>query len=297
MKHATVGAQLAKVVFLVTFAIIPVAAARPSPPHIEYHVTEQVKTPTDYRVRTTTLGLGTTGNAAYHYTEQVLGAIAPQVRSINYATREHQRIATPAERRNLVRALLKAKVFDLVSDPIATQPTDYFGSLNLQINGRKTQVFFNRAPQSRVRKALHEIMRRFAKQLAIDKQPANAITITEGDRQPARRISLAEVIAHPHQYHGKRVSVVGYYHAEEEYSGLCVDEAAAGASRYMSSVFKSSVSRDGPSTFANKAAIKDKNDTWLRVEGIFLDGRSGHMGLWSGEIVRLTRIEPVPKPQ
>jgi len=324
IKFAIARAQLAKFVFLGGAIVIPIiASAQPSAPqpsaaHIEYHVTEYVRTPKDHRIHTTTISLGTTGNAGYRYTEQVLGAITSQVRSVNYATVHHQRIATATEQANLVRALLKAKVFDLVSDPKEVQSSDYFGSLNIQISGRKSQVFFYRPPRSHQRKALHQIMRRFAKQLGINKRPANATTITEGDQQPARKVSLADVIAHPNRYHGKRISVVGFYHGEEESSTLSVDEATPRAlalktkewrssgggqagfacvAPLYKSLYKSSVWRSESSTFANKAAISHKNDAWVHVEGVFLRGPAGHLGLWPGQIVRVTRIAPVPRPR
>jgi hypothetical protein len=239
------------------------------------------------------------------------------VRFDEFKTPHSGRKATTKQRVSLVQALLKAKVFKLASDP-QRDKSNYFSSLNIQINGRRSQVFFNTPPRSPARKALHRVMLYFAKGLGIDRRAANATTITEGDQQTTRKVSLASVIAAPNTYHGKRISVVGYYRSEEESSSLSVDEAipraltlkfkewkAAGSKQsgyaaiapLYKSFLKSSVWRSGTSTFASKAHISHKNDAWVRVEGVFLRGPAGHMGSWPGEIVRVTRINQVPRPK
>lgn len=284
---------------------------------IEYEFDETLKTQSDHRNTLTQVSLLEDSSAHYTYREQVFGAISPTVSSVEFSTPYPGHKVTTEQRTELVQALLKAKVFELTSD---SKPSDspYFGNLNIQINGRSSQVFFYTPPLSASRKALHGIMLRFARQMGIDEPPVNATTITEGDQRPARKVSLADVIARPNMYHGKRISVVGFYHGEFEGSSLSVGEAipralavkikqwkvsGSGQSGFAQvapmykSLFKSSVWRSGPSTFANKAAIRDKNDAWVRVEGIFLRGPAGHLSLWPGEIVRVTRIEPVPRPQ
>jgi hypothetical protein len=193
----------------------------------------------------------------------------------------------------LVQALLAAKVFELRSESKPAS-NNYSASLHVRINKEEAQTSFYSPPQSAGRKAIHDVMLRFTKQLKID-QPtdlAKATTITEGDHQPPRVVELADVLAHPDEYHGKRVSVVGFFHEEFEGSCLAIDEAAARRPDYQHSVWRS-----GSSTFADKSAISDRNDSWLRVDGIFLRGPAGHMGLWPGEMIRLTRIKPVSAPK
>jgi hypothetical protein len=283
---------------------------------MEYMFQDTVRTQSDHRSYLTQVSLLDDGSAHYTYTEQIFGAISPTVRFVKFSTPYPGRKVTAKERESLVQALLKAKVFELASDPQRGR-ANYISSCNIRINGRRAQAFFNTPPRTPARKALHETMLRFARRLGIDKRPANATTITEGDRQPARRVSLADVIAHPNTYHGTRISVTGFFHGEEESSSLSVNDAipralvtkskewrasgggqsgfAAVAALYKS-LFKSSVWRSGTSTFADKAAISHKNHAWVRVEGVFLRGPAGHLGSWPGEIVRVTRIGPVPRP-
>jgi hypothetical protein len=190
----------------------------------------------------------------------------------------------------LVRALLSANVFDLASEPKPAS-TDYFSNLDVRIDTREARAFFYSPPNSPRRKAVHDVMLQFAKRINIDrpKDLATATTVTEGDHQPARIVSLAEVLAHPDTYHGKRVSVTGFYHGEFEGSSFAVDEIASRKWAYERSVWRGRVS-----TFADRSAIKDRNDSWLRVEGVFLRGPGGHLGLWPGVLDRITRIEPIP---
>jgi hypothetical protein len=185
-------------------------------------------------------------------------------------------------------------VFDLRSDP---RPDDkrpagpkYASELVILNNMHDLNVAFRTPPTSPVRKAVHRVMLDFAKGMGIDKIPPREVTISEGDRQPARRVAIGDLIANPGKYHGKRVSVAGYYHVEEESSSLAVDEGMSGLLGYKRSVW-----RGWASSFADKANIADGNNVWQRVEGVFLKGPSGHMGLWPGEIVRLTRLQPEPR--
>jgi len=300
-------------VLVLLLATIHIARAQSSV-RVEYMFQETVRSQSDHRSYLTQVSLLEDSSAHYTYREHVFGAISPTVRFIKFSTPHPGRKVTEKERTDLVQSLLKARVFELASDP-KPDDTDYYGSLNIQINGRRSQVFFRTPPRSPARKALHEMMLRFAKQLGIDKQPVNATTVTEGDQQPARKVSLADVIAAPNTYHGKRISVVGFYHGEEESSSLCVDEAIpralaiktkewrasgggqsgfAAVAPLYNSLLKSSVWKSGTSTFADKTAISDKNDAWVRVEGVFLRGPAGHRGMWPGQIVRVTRIEPIP---
>lgn len=228
----------------------------------------------------------------YRYREDVFGATTPSVTAVEFANEYHRKV-TFEEEATLIQALLAAHVFEVKSDP-KSGSADYFGSLNLRINGREMQADFHSPPQSSERKAVHDAFLQFAKRVEIDR-PENkeaATTVTEGDLQPVREVKLADILAHPDQYHGKRVSVVGYYHGQFEGSDFAVNQDASKEHAYKRNVWL-----DRVSAFADKSAIKYRNDAWLRVDGIFLRGPGGHMGLWPGELVRITRLEPVREPK
>jgi hypothetical protein len=278
---------------LITLLVLAAHAslAIPIHPYVGYDFFETRHTASDQRECITQIFLTADDYVGYRYSENILGSITPTVQAVAFSN-EYRRKATVEEQARLVQELLGAKVFDLTSDS-KSAPTDYFGNLYVRINRREARTYFYSRPDSPERKLIHQILLQFAKRMKVDrpKEAAQATTITEGDHQPARAVELADVLAHPELYHGKRISVIGFYHGEFEGNSLSVDEAAA-----REQLFSRSVWRSEASTFADKSAINDHNDSWLRVEGIFLRGPGGHLGLWPGELVRLTRIEPVSKP-
>lgn len=107
---------------------------------------------------------------------------------------------------------------------------------------------------------------------------------TEGDDQPCVATTLEELLDHPENYHGRRVRVAGYHHAEFEHSSL-----SAGPDSIRK--YKESVWLGGMSHFAKGEEVVSQNDAFITVEGTFTAGQGGHLGLWAGEIGRLTKIE------
>lgn len=277
---------------LVLVAFLVGCSKQPAHPYVGYDFFETRHTESDHRDCITQIFITADDYVGYRYRENVFGSTNPTVRSVTFSN-EYDRKATAQEQAELVQALLAAKVFDLLSESKPTS-TDYSGSLDVRINRREARIAFYSPPLSPGRKAIHEVMLKFAKRMKID-QPADiakATTVTEGDHQPARAVKLADVLAHPDEYHGKRISVVGFYHGEFEGSSFAIDQAA-----WRKMDFTNSVWRSGASAFADKSAVNDRNDSWLCIEGVFLRGPAGHMGLWPGEIVRLTRVEPAPEPK
>jgi len=261
-------------------------------PYVIYDFSETRKTKSDHRVIGTQIFLTAGDYVGYRYDEDVLGSTTSTVKSIQFSN-EYKRTATVEEKAQLVRKLLDSKVFELLTES-KEKNTNYYGSFAVRIDDQEGRFYFYKPPLTTQRKAIHDIMLSFAKQLGIDlpKDLDKVTTITEGDLQPARDVKLSNLLANPAMYNGKRVSVIGFYHHGFEISSLAVDESAAGETGHkMQSIWRSQ-----PSSFADKSFLNDKNNSWLRVEGVFLKGPSGHMGLWPGEIVRLTRIEPLGPP-
>lgn len=108
--------------------------------------------------------------------------------------------------------------------------------------------------------------------------------VTQGDDQPCVAVTLPELLATPEKYHGKRVRVSGYHHAEFEHSSL-----SAGPDSIRK--YNESVWLGGMSHYAKPADVVSHNDAFITVEGAFTGGSGGHLGLWAGEIDRLTKIE------
>lgn len=277
---------------LILLTLAHAALAQPVHPYVSYDFSETRHTDSDHRECLTQIFLTGDDYVGYRYREDIFGSTTPTVRSVAFSN-EYGRKATPEEQAELIQALLAAKVFDLTND-LKTASSNYYSSLDVRMDTREVRTYFYSPPNSPNRKAIHDVMLQFAKRMKIDRpqDSAKATTVTEGDLQPVRRVELADVLAHPEQYQGKRVSVVGFYHREFEGSSFAVEQSASPMENYKRSVWRS-----GISTFADESNVKDRNDSWLRVEGVFLRGPGGHMGLWPGELVRLTRIEPIPPPK
>lgn len=114
---------------------------------------------------------------------------------------------------------------------------------------------------------------------------------SEGDLQPAREVTLREVLDDPDSFHGKRIAVSGHYRGEFESSRLATTREASEEREYENSVWVT-----GPSTFAEQEDVavwsgfqlSDEPPHPVVVEGVFIKGPGGHFNLWPGEIRRLT---------
>ena len=132
------------------------------------------------------------------------------------------------------------------------------------------------------RAKLHALILSFLDEAAPKATRKTASRTIEGDRVPARPIPFETLLRTPKKFDGKRVQLVGYYHGEFEGSNFGPSKKAD---------YKESVWLGGDSTFATPANVKRPNDTFIAVEGTFNNGPGGHMGLWPGDIDRVTRIK------
>jgi hypothetical protein len=216
----------------------------------------------------------------YRYEERVSGSKVAETKETKFAN-EYVKI-TPEQRSELCAQLLNEKVFDLPE--LVKKPEDSSGNIDIRIGKRERRFYLSKEQQN-----IGEIMTSFAHKLGLDhpKDPKGATFVTEGDTTPARKTTLAEVLHDPDAFNGKRISIVGYYHGEFEGSnfGMRAD------SDYHQSIWFGT-----PSSFADKANLHMSNNAWLRVEGIFVKGPGGHMGMWPGEIERITKVDPADGP-
>lgn len=286
MRVVTVGA-------LVGTLLAASSDAQESPvrshPYVGYEFSVVRRTKTDHRRTSIEVFLTGDDYVGFRHREDIFGSIDPVAESSTLSN-EARRKATPEEQAKLGRDLIRAGVFELKTEAW-NEKSPYSSRVDVRLNKKQARYSFNTRPLSERRKAVHEVMLQFAKRMQIDRptDEMQTTTISEGDSRPARAVTLANILASPVKFHGKRVSIIGYYHGEFEGNSLSVNREASRSNDYRNSIW-----RGETSTFAANSAIRDKNDSWIRVDGVFLKGPSGHMGMWPGEIVRLTRIEPLP---
>ena len=94
-------------------------------------------------------------------------------------------------------------------------------------------------------------------------------------------VSLIDLIARPADFHGKRVRITGYVHFEFEGNGVYLNR-----DDWAHSLYRNGLWLEPPT------ATPAVNDEYALIEGEFDARIGGHMGLWSGMIHRVTRLEP-----
>ncbi len=97
-------------------------------------------------------------------------------------------------------------------------------------------------------------------------------------------VSLVQLVANPKDYDGKLVRVIGFLRLEYEGNGIYLHE-----DDYKHSIFKNglwvNVSED---MHRRKVELDQK---YVLIEGTFDAKMTGHMGLWSGSIEKITRCQ------
>lgn len=98
--------------------------------------------------------------------------------------------------------------------------------------------------------------------------------------------SIINLIATPEKYHNKRVRVIGFLNLDFEGNAIYIHKED----------YRKSISKNGLwVTFTDESWKKIKkhryNKSYFIIEGTFDKTSFGHMGLWSGTIKDITRID------
>jgi hypothetical protein len=276
--------------------------------NLRYGSIEQVRTKTDARQRYVDFEISR-GNAArkhllrYEVLETPKGSTEATVKTVDFH-REMELAETQVDA--LFDRLIAAGIFQL---PISAEHRgegsiwDLFGSLK----GHEFELSYRQPPRSGVRRkvddAVTEIIREFGLNAIAgpsygtivrengisrlqsskrsDAPNPSAVTESEGDMVPARPTTLRWLISHAADFDRKRVSVVGFYHGEFEGSEVRSEEK----SDYSENLWCDTISAFAP----NRTSFCQ--DCWVLVDGVFLRGPEDHLGLWPGELTRVTRVE------
>ena len=102
-------------------------------------------------------------------------------------------------------------------------------------------------------------------------------------------MSLIELIARSESFDGQRVRVIGFVNFEFEGNGLYVSRED-----WNESITRNGIWIDPPVGFESDSAParRQPNQRYVIVEAIFHRQPSGHMGMWSGSLDHVTRLEP-----
>lgn len=103
-----------------------------------------------------------------------------------------------------------------------------------------------------------------------------------------RTVSLIQLIANPERYDGQRVQVVGYVKLEFEGTAIYTHHTD-----YEYGLTKNGLWLDfDPGARTRLCMDASKNNRYAYVQGIFRASRQGHMGLFSGTLSELSRLDP-----
>jgi len=100
-------------------------------------------------------------------------------------------------------------------------------------------------------------------------------------------ISLLQLIATPDAFDGKYVQVIGFVHLEQEGTAIYLHREDWEQMLTKNGLWLQA--NDGTSDGSKEAQVKDR---YALIEGRFAAKKMGHMGLWSGSIEDITRMQP-----
>ena len=107
------------------------------------------------------------------------------------------------------------------------------------------------------------------------------------DRAALPQVSMIQLIATPERYQKKRVQVIGFLRLEFEGDALYLHRED-----YRNRITSNGLWVDVPDSARRNS--KKLSDRYVIVEGIFDSSERGHMGLFSGTLSGINRLEALP---
>jgi hypothetical protein len=98
-------------------------------------------------------------------------------------------------------------------------------------------------------------------------------------------VSLISLIANPKDFDGRQIRVIGFARMEFEGNAIYLHRGD-----YLQGITKNGLWLGGGP--AQKKSATNVSDRYVIVEGVFSMQHQGHLGLWSGSIQKITRLEP-----
>ena len=98
-------------------------------------------------------------------------------------------------------------------------------------------------------------------------------------------VSIIRLVANPQMYDGKRVRITGFLHLEFEGDVIYLHRED-----FEYGLDKNALWIDVPKDMTRNQ-IESVNDNYVICTGTFVAGRHGHMGMNSGEMSKVTRLQ------
>lgn len=103
-------------------------------------------------------------------------------------------------------------------------------------------------------------------------------------------VSLVSLIATPREFDGKQVRVIGFARLEFEGNAIYLHRED-----YLQGITKNGLWLDVERVPKKSAA--SANNRYVIAEGVFSMTDKGHLGMWSGSIQKVTRMDPWLAPK
>ena len=134
-------------------------------------------------------------------------------------------------------------------------------------------------------------MRYFGKIISAVALLASAGCVSSGD--VSQSLSIDQLLAHPSKFDGRAVVVVAYANIEFEMDSLC--DLPSVPRRPCIWLTYNDEPYETEQDLAGYQAVEDKwrvfHGKRVLVRGTFNSGRSGHFGMYPGELIRITGVK------
>jgi hypothetical protein len=104
-------------------------------------------------------------------------------------------------------------------------------------------------------------------------------------------VSIIELLANPTNYDGKRVRIIGFLRFEFEGNAIYLHQED-----FERAISKNAIWIDRPGDLSEKQ-ITEVNNKYVICQGTFRSGDHGHMGMFSGSLTNITRLETWSPPR
>src|ERR1035437_3918365 len=123
-------------------------------------------------------------------------------------------------------------------------------------------------------------------------QQTNRGYFVPGPIEEARvpNVSIVQLIADPQQYEGKRIHIIGYLRLEFEGDAIYLHRED-----FEQGIPENAIWINAPKALTNEQR-EAVNNSYVLCTGVFTSKQRGHLGMFSGEISDVNRLEPWGRP-
>ncbi len=262
---------------LVAATLLALTAHAVAQADFSFEVTDETKTDTLHVQRTRDISVYKFGSndPSLHYSirDHILGINQPEL------TLTSERTSKEISRQTYAAFLaaasrLPTKPLDPPSPPSPRQSTGW-----IKIHDTKHRI--SAPPDSEIRLQWQTLIDEFLLQNTPTNQRERVTRTIQGETVEPTPVDFPTLLASPSHYDGKRIRISGYY--DLEFEGSSFAATPEDIDNYDQALWLG-----GSSTFADPKDIDTDSEVYATIDGTFELGPGGHLGLWVGELQRIT---------